>query len=196
MIFDVQYWFLKKTDLVEINTYRDSEIGREEVSLLNIFSLWGNLLPILIALGMSILLMDNRKYAELDTINIIRLINNGSIPLICYSIILSGVGFILDKTTPEHPALRRKVLGIGILLLFISVTLYTLLTSLNSTIKDTGHFVLLLISVFVMYNAVKITYTMVLLQNKVVNDFAKSVKKSRDGLVNATNETDKNNIEF
>ena len=175
-------FFLSKDELLGLKQNQDHEVAKIEISLFKILNILGNLLPLIIAVGISLLLFHTKNENEDNSITVnyvVQIFNNGSLPLICYSLILSSIIFLLDKTEPSQEALRKKVLAIAVLLLFISISLYTLLTAQSDSISDLGHIILLLLSIALFCFTIDISKCMILLQKKIVEGFDKSVTNAR-----------------
>lgn len=202
-IFKIRMWIFSKEEQKVLNQFKEQEVAKDEISLFNILNVLGNLLPLIIAFVMSILLFDmrdsaieNSKDIGLNPSSIIRLLNNGSLPLISYSIILSTIIFLLDKTDPNHEGLRKKLLGISVLLLFISISLYTMLTSLSMLISLEGHWFLWLVSVTLFSFTINVSKFMILLQKKVVDSYNDTINNAREKISGVDDNFEQNDIIF
>jgi len=175
--------FLSADEFMALKQSQEHEVAKGEISLFKILNIFGNLLPLIIAIGISLLLFhtkDENIDKSISCDYIIKISNNGSLPLICYSLILSSIIFLLDKTEPSQESLRKKVLAISVLLLFISISLYTLLTAQSDSISDNGHILLFGMSILLFWFTIIISKCMILLQKKIVEGgFDKSVKHAR-----------------
>ncbi|SKB62653.1 hypothetical protein SAMN05660226_02323 [Parapedobacter luteus] len=176
---NIQSWFLSNSDNEYLNESRVIEKGKEEISLFKIYSFWGSILPIFIAIGMSILLENSRR---IDILYILRLLNNGSLPLVLYSISISVFMFLLDKTNPKYLNLRKKILGLSILLLFLNASLYTFLTALGQQLHLCGQIFILVFTILIGVNVWNTTKTMILLKKRVVKSYFKSFNNIRENI--------------
>jgi len=112
---------------------------------------------------------------------------NGSVPIISFGIISSGVSYLmeeLDSNTPVVQSIRRRVMGIAIIFLFLTSILYIFqsVSTVSETLKCVANLILLILSSVVCIFSISIGLKMYLLQNSMVADYGKSLKSNVDNM--------------
>ena len=156
----------------ESNIKDFEEKGKDKIALWIVFSIICNLIPLIISFIFSIFLNGPSKF--------LWFLNNGSLPIVSYGIIISSVLFLLDTTKPPFETLKKKTLGIAIILLFMNISLFVFLTSNQdkqfSNIKLIALFSLSLLMFIYTY---KISKIMIVMQKDNIN-YGDSLIKTRD----------------
>ncbi len=168
-IFILKRVFLNKEERNFLEFY--SKRGKDTLSVWYIFALAGNILPVIIAFGINALIN--------GTCNWLKYINNGAIPLVSYGIIISGIYYLIESTKPDHEFLKKKVLGIAIILLFISISLFTFLSLTNIPLSRCKLELMLALSIIFGLFAAEISSIMVLMQKSIVQGYDETVDRSR-----------------
>lgn len=113
-------------------------------------------------------------------------VNNGSLPIISFGIITSGMPYLLEQLQnfPDFQATRRRVMAISLFFLFLSASLYILqtLSIISNQFTNWTRFVLLVISIYIFLFSCSIGYKMFLLQSKNIKDFDEEIKDNLKGL--------------
>jgi len=165
---------------------------RDNTSLLDEFITWKLItvfLPLTTFLFVFVLNILSNQIA-LD--NFYSYFNNGSLPIIAFSIITSGMPYLLEKLEnyPELYIVRRRVMAIGLIFLFLSASIYIIetLKIITSQFNTCLSFVISLLSIGIFFISVSIGYKMFLLQSKNIRPYDENVNDNVRDLANATND--------
>jgi uncharacterized membrane protein YadS len=173
-------FFFTSAERDELNRYK--EVARGSLTVWFIFSILGSLLPVIIAFITNLLIN--------NPCNWLQYINNGAIPIVSYSIIVSAIFYLLDSTQPALEVIRKKVLGISIILLFVNISLLTLLTVNQNTLGVIRTMIIFIATILFLCLSIYAGRTMVMLQKSIINNFRDTVDKTRKNVTTPTNKED------
>lgn len=122
-------------------------------------------------------------------------VNNGSLPIISFGIITSGMTYLLERLEefPDFYSIRRRVMAVSLIFLFLSAVLYILQTLLviSATMSCISNGIILFISIWVFLFAKSLGVKMFTLQSKNVSlSFDEDMKNSIDSLKDSLNDID------
>lgn len=121
-------------------------------------------------------------------------LNNGSLPIISFGIITSGMPYLLEqlKEFPEFHTIRRRVMAIALFFLFLSASLYILQTLfiISNQLSCITNFILLVASLYVFLFSKSIGVKMFVLQSKNIEPFFDSINNKRNELMDSLNDLD------
>lgn len=116
-------------------------------------------------------------------------LNNGSLPIISFGIISSGMPYLLERLSefPEYHLIRRRVMAVSLFFLFLSAALYIFQTLylFNVKINLITNIASLFLSLYVFTASGSIGYKMFILQSKNIPPYDEGVKDDVKGLRNA-----------
>ena len=159
----VNYHFLSKTQKEDIQGILELDVAKETLKTWLIYTGLGNLLPVLIAFFINMMIN--------PVINWMTYLNNGSISIVAYNMLISSVFYLQETTISDTDSLRKKILGIGSLLLFINISLFTLQTTSFGQIGPYKNYITLFaafVFLILSYNSGRI---MVILQKRIAEDY-------------------------
>ncbi|WP_035805698.1 hypothetical protein [Lunatimonas lonarensis] len=110
------------------------------------------------------------------------LFNNGSLPIISFGIITSGMPYLIERLEdyPDFHSMRRRVVAVSMIFLFLTVALYIFQTiqfpglRINSLSKS----IITISSIFAFLFAFSIGIKMFLLKSENVKSFDEDINKS------------------
>lgn len=106
-------------------------------------------------------------------------LNNGSLPIISFGIITSGMPYLLEqlKEFPEFHTIRRRVMAIALFFIFLSASLYILQTLLilSSQFSCVANLILLGASIYVFLFSRSIGVKMFVLQSKNIQSYGEVI---------------------
>lgn len=118
--------------------------------------------------------------------------NNGSLPIISFSILTSGMPFLLEKLTvyPEYHLLRRRVMAISMIFLFLSASLYVIqtLNIYKDNFNTQASILQIILGCYVFLFACSIGFKMYLLQSTHIIDYEGKINKNVENLSNSVND--------
>jgi hypothetical protein len=121
-------------------------------------------------------------------------VNNGSLPIISFGVLTSGMPYLLEQlqTFPDFHVIRRRVMAIAIIFLFLSASLYILQTLhlISEKINCVTSVFLLLGSIYVFFYSSSIGYKMFLLQSKNIISLPEQMEEKVKDLKNAVDDLD------
>jgi hypothetical protein len=121
-------------------------------------------------------------------------VNNGSLPIISFGIISSGMPYLLERLSefPEYHLIRRRVMAVSLFFLFLSAALYIFQTLylFNVKINLITNIASLFFSIYVLSFSGSIGYKMFILQSKNIPPYDEGVKEDVKGLRNALDDLD------
>ena len=162
--------------------------------LLSEFITWKLITVFLPLLTFVIVLFLNLITSYSASNNYFSFINNGSLPIISFGILTSGMPYLLEQLQdyPEYHVVRRRVMSIALFFLFLSATLYILqtLTILQSGFSCFTNWILLILSVYVFLFSNTVGYKMFLLQSKNINEFSTDVNENVTNLQSSVSDID------
>jgi uncharacterized membrane protein YadS len=97
---------------------------------------------------------------------------------------------LLDSTQPALEVIRKKVLGISIILLFVNISLLTLLTVNQNTLGVIRTMIIFIATILFLCLSIYAGRTMVMLQKSIINNFRDTVDKTRKNVTTPTNKED------
>lgn len=178
---------LSKDEQSVVAQISERQKSKDSISIWFLYSVYGSLLPIILTVILSFLTLSNPVFYKI--------VNNGSVSLIAYSIIISAVFYLLDSTQPSFETIRKKILGYAILTLFINISIYTILNIFGDRLSGIAQFILLILSICFLWGSIHISKFMVILQESVINDYKKSMEDERKNVKLPPTE-DQNGIEY
>lgn len=124
----------------------------------------------------------------------IKYFNNGSLPIIAFGIITSGMPYLMEQLEeyPDYHMVRRRIMAIGLFFLFLSSVIYILQTVEIVSLKLTFciNILIFVLSCFVFMAAQSIGYKMYLVQSKHIKDFSQDIQDNVDNLRGSTDDLD------
>ena len=115
--------------------------------------------------------------------------NNGSLPIISFGIITAGMPYLMEqlKDFPEFHLIRRRVMAIALVFLFLTATLYILqtLNVLSKTYDEFTNIAITTLSILGFIFSLSIGYKMFLLQSTTIEDYATMIQKETNNLSNS-----------
>ena len=125
----------------------------------------------------------------------LKFLNNGSIPIISFGIISSGVSFLMEemKENKEYHHIRRRVMGVALLFLFFSASLYLLqtLNVIDNQFTLISEIIILVLSLYISLFSISVGSKMYLLQSGFIpKDFREEVEENVQGLTKAVEDLD------
>lgn len=119
----------------------------------------------------------------------LQFMNNGSLPIISFGILTSGMPYLLEQlqTYPDFHIIRRRVMAIAMIFLFLSASLYTLQTLhiINERLNCCTSLLLLLASIYVFFFSSSVGFKMFVLQSRNINSLPEDIEQNIQGLQNA-----------
>ncbi len=116
-------------------------------------------------------------------------LNNGSLPIISFGIITSGMPYLLEQLQdyPDFHIIRRRIMAIALIFLFLSASLYIVQTLfiINTKLNYITSFILLITSIFVFFFARSIGVKMFVLQSRNIIGLADDIVNNVQNLQNA-----------
>ena len=116
-------------------------------------------------------------------------VNNGSLPIISFGIISSGMPYLLEKLGefPEYHSIRRRIMVISIIFLFLSSALYIVQTLyiLSLYLTCISNALSLFLSLYIYLFSNSIGYKMFILQSKNIPSFDEKLKEKVEDLRDA-----------
>lgn len=116
-------------------------------------------------------------------------LNNGSLPIISFGIITSGMPYLLEQLQdyPDFHIMRRRIMAIALIFLFLSASLYIVQTLfiINTKLNCITSFIMLITSIFVFFFARSIGVKMFVLQSRNINGLADEIENNVQNLQNA-----------
>lgn len=120
--------------------------------------------------------------------------NNGSLPIIAFGIITSGMPFLLEQLEgyPDLYSVRRRVMAVGLIFLFLSASIYIIqtLSIIASSLNSITNFIISIVSICVFYISSSVGYKMFILQSKNIKAYDEVVKEGVKDLTSATSDLD------
>jgi len=138
------------------------------------------LIPFLLVLGINI------SANPIDAHLFYTFVNNGSLPIISFGIISSGMPYLLEQLGqyPEYHSIRRRVMAISLLFLFLSTAIYIMQTlyTISQTINNITSFVSMLFAFCIYFFSNSVGYKMFMLQSKNIDSFEDVINDKVDSL--------------
>lgn len=120
--------------------------------------------------------------------------NNGSLPIISFGIITSGMPYLLEqlKDFPDYQSARRRVMAISLFFLFLSASLYVIQTFsiISPLLNNLTKLLILIFSIYVFLFSSSIGYKMFLLQSKNITTYEEDVKDKVKDLKDSVEDLD------
>lgn len=105
--------------------------------------------------------------------------NNGSLPIIAFGILTSGMPYLLERLVdfPEYHIIRRRVMALALVFLFLSAAFYILQTLeiITKSYSVCTNWILTILSFYSLAFSVTIGYKMYLLQSSNIIDYATDI---------------------
>lgn len=123
------------------------------------------------------------------TTSFFKILNNGSLPIISFGIITSGVPYImerLEKEQTDYHLIRRRVMAVALIFMFLTAILYILQTLevVSTTYNYLSNIIITFLSLCGLVFSLTIGYKMFLLQSDTIQDYGQDVKNNVDNLIN------------
>jgi len=192
-IRNIDNWvfFLTKKQKRKLNTIRANNI--EDYKTWSVYAVLLPLAAYLFAFLVNVLFMANHFHCWSFTDlwkEIFTTLNNGSLPIIGFGIVSSSISYLMEVIDEGNPSqktnlayLRRKIMSISVLILFLTSALY-ILQSINRNyiaISEQQETVVFIVTIIILILAISSGRKMFLLQKNTIQvDFAASVTKGRD----------------
>ncbi|MDF1518108.1 MAG: hypothetical protein P1P79_09185 [Lutibacter sp.] len=163
------FCFFNKDQSDRIDTLKSKNLESYKTWL--IFSVSLPLATYLISVILNFLINGFCKWGEI--------MNNGSLSIISFGIISSGIPYILEKLQKDDIViedLRKRVMAISVLLMFLSSAWFVFQTtsvqqfSNNTNINLTQHLIVFISSLFLLILSVRNSENLFLLQKKLAED--------------------------
>ena len=165
-------------------------IDAKNTDLLNEFITWKLITVFLPLVTFALALILNVATNLADTSKFLSYFNNGSLPIISFGILTSGMPYLLEQLQdyPDFHIIRRRVMSVALIFLFLSASLYILqtLTILNSQINILTNWLFFALSLLTFITSSSIGYKMFLLQSKNAIKFEEEMSKNVEKLEDAT----------
>lgn len=120
--------------------------------------------------------------------------NNGSLPIIAFGIITSGMPYLLEQLEgyPDLYIVRRRVMAVGLIFLFLSASVYIIqtLSIITSKLDNLTNFIIAIMSICIFFISSSIGYKMFILQSKNLKAYDEIVKDGVKKLTSATSDLD------
>ena len=124
----------------------------------------------------------------------LQFMNNGSLPIISFGILTSGMPYLLEQlqTYPDFHVIRRRVMAIAMIFLFLSASLYTLQTLhiINQSLNCWTSLLLLVASIYVFFFSSTIGFKMFALQSRNITSLPEEMEQNIQDLQNAVEDLD------
>ena len=121
-------------------------------------------------------------------------INNGSLPIISFGIISSGMPYLLEqlKDFPDYQSARRRVMAISLFFLFLSASLYIIQTFsiISTNLNNLSRFLILIFSIYIFLSSSSIGFKMFLLQTKNIKSYDEDLTDNVDVLKDSVGDLD------
>jgi len=163
------FFFFNEEQRVKIDQLRNENY--EEFKTWFIFTVFLPLLPFFISMFIHVLIDGFNDWG--------RILNNGSIPIISFGIISSGIIFLMEKLKKDDliiEYLKRRVMAIAVVMLFITAALFifqSLVDKLFNTecslINFWQHAIMFIISVICLVLAARVGQNMFFLQKQIID---------------------------
>ena len=113
---------------------------------------------------------------------------NGSLPIISFGIISSGVPFLMEELSKENSdiqRIRRRVMAIALLFLFLTAGFYFFQTVsiINDKLNQLGSFLVLILSVVISLFSVSVGFKMFLLQSSFQKDIGQAIRNNTIAMI-------------
>ncbi len=125
--------------------------------------------------------------------NIYNFFNNGSIPIISFGLITSGMPYImeqLEKDQIHYQLIRRRVMAIAVIFMFLTSILYILQTLevVSDSYNSQSKILITLLSICGLLFSLSIGFKMFLLQTNIIDDYELKIKKGVNSLKDSLND--------
>lgn len=136
------------------------------------------LLTFLVAVGFNFLLAPSCCYIRE---NWLKFLLNGSIPIISFGIISSGVSYLMETLNTDLPSvqsMRKRVMGIALMFLFLTSVLYIFqsVPFISDGLRPVQSGLVLVVSVVVCMGSISIGRKMYLLQKSMIEEYYKGIQ--------------------
>jgi hypothetical protein len=116
-------------------------------------------------------------------------VNNGSLPIISFGIISAGMPYLLEQLEefPEYHIIRRRVMAVSLVFLFLSASMYIFQTVYVISLKLNflTNVISLILSLYIFFFSASIGYKMFVLQTKNIETFDENIHDGVGGLQSA-----------
>ncbi|MBL7682032.1 MAG: hypothetical protein JNK00_01635 [Flavipsychrobacter sp.] len=185
-ISDWIFFFTKE----QVKLVNDVKIREKVISDFKSWILISIILPFftyLLAAIFNVLLCDNIGMVMSDWPKIFI---NGSLPIISFGIISSGVPFLMEDLSilnPEVSRIRRRVMAVALLLLFLTASFYIFQTIsvINDRLDKAGSALVLFLSVIIAFFSVSVGFKMFLLQSSFQKGIDEEIRNNANNMVAA-----------
>lgn len=120
--------------------------------------------------------------------------NNGSLPIIAFGIITSGMPYLLEQLEgyPDLYSVRRRVMAVGLIFLFLSASVYIIqtLSIITTKLDNLTNFIIAVMSICIFFISCSVGYKMFILQSKNLKAYDEVVKDGVKNLTSATSDLD------
>jgi len=158
------------------------------------FVTWKLIIAFLPLIPFIIVVVINVLTNPLDLNSFYAFFNNGSLPIISFGIISSGMPYLLEqlKEFPQYHTIRRRVMAISLIFLFLSAALYILqtLSVVNSVINCVTSFASMILAICVYFFSNSVGYKMFMLQSKHIESFEDGISGQVETLQNSLDDLD------
>lgn len=158
------FWFLLLNNDQKDKILKLGEDNKVEYKTWFIFSIVLPLAPFIISILISFLLVGNFKWGLI--------INNGSLPIISYGFITSGIVYLMERINNKeliHYQLRERIMSFSVLFLFLNSAIFIFETTNKELLTTIQHQIILVFSLLVFYYSLQTSKVMFLLQKKVLD---------------------------
>lgn len=116
-----------------------------------------------------------------------KILINGSLPIISFGIISSGVPFLMDEVTgvnAPYQKIRKRVMSIALLFLFLTSGLYILQTLgvVLDKLSQLTSFIIFSFSIYIAAFSISVGFKMYLLQSSILNDLGSDITTNTENL--------------
>lgn len=156
---------------------KEKEKCQDSLSVWFTLSVLVNILPVIVAFLFNI--------AQNNVGDWIFFANSGAVSLVGYNIVISAIFYLLDATKVPHENLKKKLLGIGILMLFLNISLFTFQATNTWNLNCIVLYVTFGLSLLFLILTIASSRYMVVLQKEIIGerkDHLQSVNRTRETL--------------
>lgn len=185
-VTDWIFWFsdnTKKNLNKILNNEKNKELGEEFITwkFITVF------LPLLTFLFVYLLNILTKDICNIQ--NYYTFFNNGSLPIISFGILTSGMPYLLEQLEdyPDFQSVRRRVMALALFFLFLSASIYIIqtLSIITSNLDSKMNIILIILSIYVFLFSSSIGYKMFLLQTKNIQSFDDAIEEKVKANINA-----------
>jgi hypothetical protein len=117
-----------------------------------------------------------------------KILINGSLPIISFGIISSGVPFLMDEVTganSPYQKIRKRVMSVALLFLFLTSGLYILQTLeiVVDNLSQAASIIIFFFSIYITAFSISVGFKMYLLQGSILSNIGETIVDNRNDLI-------------